>query len=248
MNQFSNRHEVPTSTVRLPQERHANSTNFLINQLVQVAKANPAVESAVNTEVGAAETSITTDTETAVTRENGAAETVAGTEAQSAEHEQAGLSIQPSTVLAHGLNFVLLLVLLHLILYKPLTKLLADREKKIRDGVDNAEKAEVMVNEAGMTKANILKQANVESQSMMDQARKAGETLKNDIVGVAHEEADHIVKAGQKAIEMERAKTLEELQGKATAIVIQATEKILRKKLDQQADAQLIRESIQSYS
>ena len=205
-------------------------TQFQLNLLaIPLAKASPETETAVETQSGV---EVQTSTETRAVPE---------------EHSS-GLSIQVSTLVSHGLNFVLLLVVLNLILYKPLTKLLGDREKKIREGVENAERAEVMVNEAGMTKANILKQASVESQSMMDKARQAGESLKADIVGDAHKEAEHIVKAGQQAIEMERSKTLQELQLKAVDLVVSSAEKILFKKLNQEGDAKLIQESINSYS
>ena len=40
-----------------------------------------------------------------------------------------------------GANFVILVVILHKILYKPLIKLLTEREHKIKEGVENAEKA-----------------------------------------------------------------------------------------------------------
>lgn len=207
-----------------------NQPNFNFLAL-PVAKASPETEAGTTAEA-----------------QTNAVETQTGTEApKSSEEHSGGLSIQPTTFLSHGLNFVLLIVILNLILYKPLTKLLADREKKIREGVENAEKAEVMVNEASTTKANILKQASMESQSLMEKARQAGETLKNEIVEEAHKEAEHIVKAGQQAVEMEKAKTLQELQVRAADLVVTSVEKILNKKLKQEGDAELIQNSIQSY-
>lgn len=223
-----------------------NQFNFNILAL-PVAKASPEVSAEPSADTGASAAPAGSETGTAgETHTVGETGTIAETRATGEEHSQ-GLSIQPTTLLAHGLNFVLLLVVLNLILYKPLTKLLSEREKKIREGVEHAEKAQVMLNEANMTKANILKQASVESQGMMEKARLAGENLKTEIVGAAHREAEHIVKTGQQAVEMERAKTLQELQLKAANLIVASAEKILRRKLDQKADADLIQESIKSY-
>lgn len=62
-------------------------------------------------------------------------ETLTGEPEHLAEAEEGGLEINPYTIAFQALNFLILLVLLNLILYKPLVKLLTDREKKIRDGV-----------------------------------------------------------------------------------------------------------------
>lgn len=155
-----------------------------------------------------------------------------------------GLSIQPTTVAFQALNFVILLVVLNLILYKPLTKLLKERGEKIKEGVENADKAQLMLNEANTTRADMIKQANVESRDMMEKARKAGEELKTGIVEKAHKEADHIIQSGHQLVEMEKAKTLQELKGKAVGVIMMATEKILREKLDSQKDQKMIEESL----
>lgn len=44
------------------------------------------------------------------------------------------------------------------ILYKPLVKLLDERGKRIKDGVENAEKAELMLKESNMVRQDMLKE------------------------------------------------------------------------------------------
>lgn len=179
---------------------------------------------------------------------NKEAQTVATTEAGVKAAESGGLKIEPTTIAFQALNFIILLAVLNLILYKPLTKLLNDREKRIHDGVANAEKADEMLKESNDVRQDMLKRTSVEAQEMMEKARKSGEELKNGIVQEAHGEADKIVKSGHSIVELEKEKASMEIKAKAVNMILAATEKVLREKLDAQKDARLIEESLQGFS
>ncbi len=165
-----------------------------------------------------------------------------------AEAHSGGLSVDPAVVGFQILNFVVLLGVLNLILYKPLTNLLAEREKKIRDGVENAEKAEASLKEATSIREDMMKNAKVESQAMMDKARKDGEGLKNSIVAEAQDQAKKIVDNGHQVIALEKAKTMEELKAKAVNLIVQTAEKVIREKMDSGKDAKMIEDSLNSFA
>jgi F-type H+-transporting ATPase subunit b len=179
-------------------------------------------------------------------------ETVATTEAGPAHPEEAahsgGLSVDPAVVGFQALNFIVLLLVLNMILYKPLTKLLADREKKIQEGVENAEKAEASLREATSIREDMMKNAKVESQSMMEKARKEGEGLKNSMMTEAQDQAKKIIDNGHQVIAMEKAKTMEELKSKAASLIVMTAEKVIREKMDSSKDAKMIEESLNSMS
>ncbi len=169
------------------------------------------------------------------------------TEVTETEHEAEGLSINPSVVAFQALNLIILIVILHKILYKPLLHLLQTREKRIKDGVENAEKADQLLEESQVIRQEMVQTARADSQEILEKARKSGEDLKAGIVGEADNEAQKIVKAGHGAVEMEKAKTAQELKTLAVDMVVAATEKILRKKVDAKEDLALIEESLKSY-
>ena len=164
------------------------------------------------------------------------------------DHEGEGLSINPSVVAFQALNFLILIIVLHKILYKPMTQLLQTREKRIKDGVENAERADQMLKESQTIRHEMIQTARTDSQEILEKARKSGEELKAGIVDEAHGEAQKIVKIGHGAVEMEKAKTAEELKTLAVDMVVAATEKMLRKKVDAKEDMDLIKESLKSYS
>lgn len=175
--------------------------------------------------------------------------TTAVTEAKAeASHESGGLSIQPTTIAFQALNLVLLIVVLNLILYKPLVKLISTREKKIHDGVENAEKAENMLKESNQIRTDMIKGAKAESQSIVEKGRKAGEELKNSIVSEAQEEAGKIIKSGQMVVDSEKAKAMQEVKAAAVNTIIMAAEKLLKEKIDPARDARMIEESLKGYT
>jgi F-type H+-transporting ATPase subunit b len=159
-----------------------------------------------------------------------------------------GLSIDFSVVAFQAVNVIVLLIVLNLILYKPLSKLLADREKRIKEGVENAEKADVSLRESKTIREDMMKSARVEGQTVMDKARKDGETLKNSILAEAQNQAKSIVDNGHQVIAMEKAKTMEELKAKAVGLIVMAAEKVIREKMDAGKDAKMIEDSLNSYA
>ena len=179
---------------------------------------------------------------------NGETAALSETVQNAPEKHPEGLSIQPTTVAFQALNFVILVVILHKILYKPLIKLLTEREHKIKEGVENAEKAEVSLKEAVSVKQSMLKGAKIESQQMLEKARKEGEEVKSGIVKDAKGEAVKIVESGHTLVEMEKEKVLQEVKQRAVSLVVAATEKLLREKIDPEKDAKIIEQSIHEYA
>ena len=159
-----------------------------------------------------------------------------------------GLSIDPAVVGFQALNFIVLLVVLNAILYKPLTKLLTDREKKIQEGVENADKAEASLKEARTVREDMMKSAKVESQGMLEKARKEGEGLKNSMMTEAQEQAKKIVDNGHQVIALEKTKTMEELKAKTAKLIVQTAEKVIREKMDSSKDAKMIEDSLNSFA
>ncbi|MCC6643901.1 F0F1 ATP synthase subunit B [Candidatus Peregrinibacteria bacterium] len=159
-----------------------------------------------------------------------------------------GLSIDPAIVGFQALNFLVLLIILHLILYKPLLKLLQDREKKIREGVENAEKAELLLTESTASREKMLKEARAEGQGMIENARQTGEQVRTELIAKAQEEAQNLINAGKTALDQERSKALSEVKAQAVDLVLKTTEKLLREKMDVSKDSALVKEALESFA
>lgn len=165
-----------------------------------------------------------------------------------AAKESRGLSIDPMIIGAQILDLLILLLILKWILYKPLMKLLADREHTIKQGVEDAENAKILLKESEANREVMLKSARAEGQTMLENARQSGEQVRTEIVTKAQDEAHHIITSGQQLVEAEKSKAVQEVKAHAIEIVLRAAEKILKAKIDTTKDAQLIKDSIESYA
>lgn len=166
----------------------------------------------------------------------------------SGEEHSGGLSVDPAIVGFQALNFLILLFVLHKILYGPIIKLLNEREKRIRDGVENAVRADEMLRESNQARLDMLKSAKMESQDIVEKARKSGEDVRAKLIQDAEVTSSQIVNAGRNLVEAEKVKISAELKALAVNMVVGATEKLLRQKIDEKQDARLIEESLSKYT
>lgn len=97
-----------------------------------------------------------------------------------------------------------------------------------------------------MIREDMMRTAKSETQAMLEKARVSGEKVKADILGEAQKEADKVIKSGHTLIDMEREKATDDFKGMAVDLIIKATEKLLREKLSDQKDTQMIKESLNS--
>lgn len=164
------------------------------------------------------------------------------------EKHDGGLSIDPAIIITQMFNFIILLFILKFLLYKPLLKLMQDREKRINDGLENAERADQMLSESEQTRLNTIKAARVESLTILDSARKSAEENKLKLMHEAEAEAAKVLETGHKVVEMERSKAAQELKVQAVNLIIQTAEKVLKEKIDPLRDQKLIEESLKNYS
>lgn len=159
-----------------------------------------------------------------------------------------GLSLQPSVIGIQILNFIVLLVCLKMILYKPLLKVLKDREERIREGVENAEKADILLKESNTSRVEILKKARGDSQEMLEAAKKSSEKEREAILAEAAQQAHKIMVAGEEKLELERSKVAEELKTRAVDMVLLTAEKVLKEKLSPEKDKQLVEDALKNYA
>jgi F-type H+-transporting ATPase subunit b len=151
---------------------------------------------------------------------------------------------EPGLMIWTIISFVILLVLLWKVAYKPITKALKKREDSIRDSLEEAQKtresAETLLNDY----KNQLAAAREEAQKIISEGKIMGENVKKEIIQKAHEESNQIVKRAQEEIEFQKEKALMELKERIADLTIMAASKVIEKTLDKKDHEQLIDEYI----
>lgn len=141
--------------------------------------------------------------------------------------EAFGIDVKLITV--QIINFVILMGLLSYFLYKPVLKVLNDREEKIKQGISDAEAAAQSKAEADTEKRAILTSAHKDAEEVNARAKVAADQKTADILAVAEEKAAGVISAAEKKSVDLKAQALKESEAEIAKLAVLAAEKILRK-------------------
>jgi F-type H+-transporting ATPase subunit b len=138
--------------------------------------------------------------------------------------------IDARLILLQVVNFGLLMAALTYFLYKPVLKVLKDREEKIAQGIRDAEEAGKARSSAEEEKKGILTAANKEAQAMEARATEHAATKADQIVSDAHKKAEQVIKdAGDRSSEI-KAQVLKETEAEIAKLAVLAAEKVLKER------------------
>lgn len=157
------------------------------------------------------------------------------------------LGIDGPSLIAFLVNFLLLLGIMTLVLYKPVTKMLDDRAAKIQEGLEQAElvRAESVRAEAEV-KAQI-EAGRKEGQAIVAQANQIAERVKEEAREGAKQEAEALIAKARAEIDREREEGFIQLRKEFVDLAILAAEKVINQSLDKKAHEKLIQETFERY-
>lgn len=99
------------------------------------------------------------------------------------------LGIEPTLLAAQIVNFLIILVLLNKLLYKPILTMLEKRKKAIADGVAMTENMKQEEEKMQEKHEKVLSKAREEALSIIEDAKKQAKEVEKELVRKAHEEA-----------------------------------------------------------
>lgn len=155
-----------------------------------------------------------------------------------------GLGINLGYLLSQIVNFVLLLVILRMFLYKPIVNMLDRRREKITTDLQEADKARSQAEAAKQEYEKQLDEAREERRSIVAQATEQAEKMKEDILAEARAEAQEVVAKTEEDVEVLRRQTLVGAQDQIVDLAMAAAGKVVGESLDEQAHRRLIQEFI----
>ena len=117
--------------------------------------------------------------------------------------------------------------------WPPLTAALAERQKRIADGLEAAERAGKDLEETQAKVAEQLKEAKAQAASIIDQANKRATQIVEEAKG------QRMIVGAQAEIEQEVNRAKEQLRKQVASIAIAGAEKILEAAIDEATHARL---------
>ncbi len=150
------------------------------------------------------------------------------------------LEINPGLILWTILTFLIVLVILRAVAWKPLLGVLSAREEKIRASLLQAEEAQSKAQQLLEDNRRQLAQAEEQAQRIMKEGREMGEKLKTEIVERAHLTSRQMVEQAKDEIVREKESALNELRAEVADLAIGVAGKILDANLDTPKQRQLV--------
>jgi F-type H+-transporting ATPase subunit b len=129
------------------------------------------------------------------------------------------------------INIGVLFLILRVILFRPVTKFMEDRSKKIQESIEQAEKDKNQAKAVLAQYEDQLRKAEAEAEALIRRSREAAEKEAAGIIRSGRAEADRIVAAGRAQLEVERNAALAQFRSEAAALVIAASSRLLRREL-----------------
>ena len=141
-------------------------------------------------------------------------------------------------------NFLVLLFILRKVLYKPIINFLESRRRKIEDGLAKAEKFEEEWQKIKNAEADKMAEVEKKAVRIMEQARLDAEKKEKELLAAARQSSEKIIEDAKKDISKEKEKILAELKKETADYIIFATEKILKRVVNERDEKEIIKETI----
>ena len=142
------------------------------------------------------------------------------------------------------ITFLLLFYVLAKFAWKPLLKMLEERENLIKSSLDDAEKARQELEKMNSESEVIISQARSEAQSILSDGKAAAEKIKDDTIAKAKDEASKIREDAKHQIQVEKDKAITDIKKEVVDLSISVAEKLINKNISEQDNSSLIEESL----
>lgn len=145
-----------------------------------------------------------------------------------------------ATLLGQAIAFALFVWFCMKFVWPPLVSAIEERQKKISDGLTQAERAGKDLALAQAKSTEKLKEAKVQAAEIIEQANKRRAQIVEKAKKEAEVERVKIIAQGEAEIEAERNRAREELRQQVSALAIAGAEKIIKRSIDKESNSDII--------
>jgi F-type H+-transporting ATPase subunit b len=154
------------------------------------------------------------------------------------------IGINLPVLVAQTVNFVVLLTLLKLFVYKPVLNMLDQRRARIEEGLNAAQHGQESAAEAEKAAQAELDTARREGQNIVQNAQQAAQRLQEEGRVAAAQQTEAMLERARSEIGLERDQAIAELRREFADLTIAAAEKIIGQSLDRGAHQRLIEQAL----
>lgn len=141
---------------------------------------------------------------------------------------------------ANLVNFLIIFWILKKYAFKPIQKVIKEREDKISQGLEDATKAQSELQMAQQNYERTLTNARKEAQEVVAKAHEQGDAMLKKATAETEEKTAKIVSDARTLIQKEKTQMGKELEHKTAHIAVRIAQKILGREIDIKSDETLI--------
>ena len=170
-----------------------------------------------------------------------AQETTTGAE----EEEGSLIDVVPGLMVWTIITFLIVLWVLKRFAFKPIQRMIDQRRDRIREALDEADKARTEARELRELTAKEREQAKADREHILEEARRQSKRLVEQAKERADADLKELLEKNREELAAENARLREQIRRDVVELTLFAAEKVTGKVLDQDDQRRLIEETIE---
>jgi F-type H+-transporting ATPase subunit b len=146
-------------------------------------------------------------------------------------------------LVAQVISFAIVCALLYRFAYRPILAMLAQRKEQIAQGLANAEQIKAELARTEAQRQEVMAQANVEADRLIEEAREAAARVRQEETRKAMAAAEEIVARAREVTARDHARMLAELKREVGRLVVKTTAAVTGKILTPEDQRRLAEET-----
>ena len=155
------------------------------------------------------------------------------------------VGINPWTALFTFCNFMITFLLLKKFFFKPVKKMIDDRQKEIDGMYADADEAKKNAQMAETQYAQKLREANTEASAIISQAAQTAREKGDSILAEARQEAARMKEKAEDDIRLEQKKAVNQMKDEISHMAVAIAAKVAQKEIREQDHEALIEQFIE---
>lgn len=163
------------------------------------------------------------------------------------EKFQEFVSIAPWTIIFTWVNLIILVFIMKKLLFKPVTKILKQREDEVRSMYEKAEESQKNAEALEKEYKESLSGAKEEAARIVKEAARDANLKGEKIVAEAKDKAAAALSKAEKEIELEKQAAVNEIRKDIASIAVGVAEKVIEKDINEKDHEKLVEDFINNW-
>ena len=147
-------------------------------------------------------------------------------------------------LLAQTVNFILLVLLLYTLLYKPVREFMDNRTDELEAQIRSAEESEKAAEVLRLELEQQVKESRQQASQIIDEATKRADEIQTQLVAEAKAESQAVLNRAQREIQLVKEKAWAELKQHLGELSVLLASKVINESHDEAQHRRLIAETI----